>query len=108
MTKDDDFIETIERGTSNKVMIIRRFDKWRLTLDSILSTQESEPRCFSMRLKKELFDNENTCSICNQRIQSIDDAAVDHITQYWKGGRTIPENARLTHRFCNWARPRKD
>ncbi|MDP2858918.1 MAG: hypothetical protein Q8P50_13205 [Bacillota bacterium] len=28
--------------------------------------------------------------------------------QYWVGGRTIPENARLTHRYCNGARPRTD
>ena len=36
------------------------------------------------------------------------DSAVDHIEQYWMGGKTIPENARLTHRFCNWSRPRKE
>ena len=35
-------------------------------------------------------------------------AAVDHIEQYWRGGKTIPENARLTHRYCNMARPRND
>jgi len=34
--------------------------------------------------------------------------AVDHIEMYWKGGKTIPENARLTHRYCNWARSKKD
>jgi hypothetical protein len=27
---------------------------------------------------------------------------------YWKGGKTISENARLTHRYCNWARSKKD
>jgi uncharacterized protein with ParB-like and HNH nuclease domain len=32
----------------------------------------------------------------------------DHIKQYWTGGQTIPENARLTHRYCNTARPRKE
>jgi len=49
-----------------------------------------------------------TCEICKQRILSADDAAIDHIKQYWVGGKTIPENARLTHRYCNWARPRSD
>ena len=29
-------------------------------------------------------------------------------TMYWTGGKTIPENARLAHRYCNWARSRKD
>ncbi|HOO52398.1 MAG TPA: hypothetical protein PLK94_14045 [Alphaproteobacteria bacterium] len=33
---------------------------------------------------------------------------MDHIEQYWTGGKTIPENARLTHRYCNMARPRND
>ena len=57
MTEDDDFIETIERGTSNKVMIVRRFDKWRLMLTSILGDGAHEPRCFSMKLKiKYLLD----------------------------------------------------
>src|SRR5664280_1704171 len=51
-------------------------------------------------------DSNNTCAICGNRILNIDDAAVDHIKQYWTGGKTIPENARLAHRFCNNARPR--
>ena len=108
MTEDDDFIETIERGTSNKAMIVRRFDKLRLKLKAILVDDFYEPRCFSLQIKNKLFNNNQTCAICNQRIHSIDDAAVDHIKQYWRGGRTIPENARLTHRFCNWSRSRKE
>ena len=108
MTGNDDFIETIERGTSDKKMVTRRFDIWRGLLDGILAKDGSrEPRCFSFQLKEALFSDDPTCSLCGQRIQMIDDAAIDHITQYWQGGRTIPENARLAHRYCNWARPRK-
>jgi HNH endonuclease len=40
--------------------------------------------------------------------RQFDDAAVDHIEQYWRGGKTILENARLAHRYCNGARPRHD
>jgi len=29
---------------------------------------------------------------------------VDHIVSYSLGGPTDPSNARLTHRYCNWAR----
>ena len=36
-----------------------------------------------------------------QSIHNIDDSEVDHIEHYWKGGKTVPENARLTHRYCN-------
>jgi hypothetical protein len=38
----------------------------------------------------------------------IDDAALDHVQQYWEGGQTVPENARLVHRHCNLTRPRKN
>jgi hypothetical protein len=57
----------------------------------------------------ELFAKNNpTCAICSQRILHIDDAAIDHLEQHWHGGKTIPENARLTHRYCNFARSKFD
>lgn len=108
MTNDQDFIDAIELSTSSVQAVTKRFDKWRLSLQDIIGIAKKEPRCFSLKLKQELYDNDPTCSICGQRIQNIDDAAIDHIEQYWAGGKTIPENARLTHRYCNWARPRKD
>lgn len=108
MTSDQDFINSIELSTSSKKMVTIRFDKWRLTLQSILGIGTKEPRCFSYALKQQLFDNDSSCAICGNRILSIDDAAVDHIEQYWTGGRTIPENARLAHRFCNNSRSRRE
>ena len=108
MTTDQDFIDSIELSTSSKKMVTIRFDKWRLTLQTILGIGTREPRCFSYTLKKQLFNNDSNCSICGNRILNIDDAAVDHIDQYWTGGKTIPENARLAHRFCNNSRSRKD
>ena len=108
MTSDQEFIDAIELSTSSVQAVTKRFDKWRATLQSIIDIAQKEPRCFSLKLKQELFDHDPTCSICTQRIHNIDDAAIDHIRQYWSGGKAIPENARLTHRYCNWARPRKD
>jgi hypothetical protein len=108
MTSDQEFIDAIELSTSSVQAVTKRFDKWRLMLQDIIGIAQKEPRCFSLKLKKELYDDDPTCSICGQEIQNIDDSAIDHIEQYWTGGRTIPENARLTHRYCNWARPRKD
>ncbi len=108
MTSDQEFVDSIDRGTSEVQAVTTRFDKWRLTLQDIIGIAQKEPRCFSLKLKQELYDNEQTCSICGQNIQNIDDAAMDHIEQYWAGGKTIPENARLTHRYCNGARPRWD
>lgn len=108
MTESQDFIESIELSTSSVQAVTKRFDLWRQALQDITGIGKKEPRCFSMQLKEALFKNNNTCAICNQRIQEIDDSAIDHIKQYWTGGQTIPENARLTHRYCNWARSRKD
>ncbi len=108
MTNDREFIDAIEISTSTIQAVTKRFDKWRLTLQNIIGIAQKEPRCFSFKLKQELYDDDPTCLICGQKIQNIDDAVIDHIEQYWMGGKTIPENARLTHRYCNWARPRSD
>jgi len=108
MTEDEDFIESIERSTSSLKSVTYRFDAWRKVLTEILASASPQPRCFTRVLKQKLFDTNPTCQICNQQIAEVDDAAVDHIEQYWLGGKTIPENARLTHRYCNWARSKKD
>jgi len=106
MTDDQEFIDSIELSTSSVQAITKRFDKWRVALESVIGIAQKEPRCFSFELKSALFNANPQCAICLQQIQSVDDAAVDHIKQYWTGGKTIPENARLTHRYCNCARAR--
>lgn len=108
MTDDQEFIDSIELSTSSVQAVTTRFDKWREALKGILGVNQKEPRCFSYKLKEEMMSTDPTCAICNQRISSIDDAAIDHVKQYWMGGKTIPENARLTHRYCNCARPRNE
>jgi hypothetical protein len=108
MTEDEAFINSIELSTSAVQAVTSRFDTWRLSLQGIVGISKKEPRCFSRELKEALFESNSTCTICAQKIEEVDDAAVDHIKQYWTGGRTIPENARLTHRYCNWARSRTD
>lgn len=108
MTSDHEFIDSIELSTSSVQAVTKRFDKWRLTLQQVVGIQNKEPRCFSYDLKQQMFDQNCICDICGQKIQSVDDSALDHIEQYWRGGKTIPENARLTHRFCNSARSRND
>ncbi len=106
MTQDQEFIEAIELSTSSVKAVRMRFDKWRMAFQAVLATTVKQPRCFSRALKAELYAKDSTCKICTQQIADLDDAAVDHIEMYWLGGKTIPENARLTHRYCNWARPK--
>lgn len=108
MTENQNFIDSIELSTSSLRMVKARFDIWRMALEGILSQAQKQPRCFTRELKQQLWEANPTCRICGQHIADPDDAAVDHIEQYWAGGKTIPENARLTHRYCNWARSRND
>jgi hypothetical protein len=105
MTNNDRFIRSIDKSTSSSETVTMRFKIWEETLGQIMESTK-QPRCFSYKLKKEFYDADPTCALCGQRIRDIDDAALDHIQQYWLGGKTLPENARLTHRYCNWARSR--
>ncbi|BDC35777.1 GmrSD restriction endonuclease domain-containing protein [Candidatus Methanoliparum sp. LAM-1] len=109
MTHEEDFVNAISgSGTDSKEKTITRFDKWLSALKEIVGIPMTEPRTFSHQYKKQLWESNSTCAICGQRIQIVDDAEVDHVEQYWRGGKTIPANARLTHRYCNRSRPRDD
>ena len=104
MTEDEDFHAAITLSTSAKKTVETRFDKFRAMVKAAIRNDQTEPRCFSRALKQELYNSDPTCKLCGNHIADIDDAAVDHIKEYWAGGRTIPENARLAHRYCNSAR----
>lgn len=106
LTHDDTFAEYITSTTDKPDRIQYRAETWRQRLQGLVSNKE--PRTFSLSLKKQLYEADPTCQICGQRIYAIDDAEVDHIKHYWRGGKTIPENARLTHRFCNRMRGGRD
>lgn len=108
MVSDSEFNQSITASTSSEKHVKLRFRKWNDALDAILMNETDEPRTFSFQLKKQMWDSNPTCSICGNQILSVDDAALDHIEQYWCGGKTVPENARLAHRFCNNSRSRKD
>jgi hypothetical protein len=108
MATDQRFNDSIQLSTSSTEAVKHRFDKMRGVIEGVLSEHRIQPRCFTRQLKQELFQANPTCGLCNQTIQELDDAAVDHVEQYWRGGKTIPENARLAHRYCNSARSRND
>lgn len=104
MTNDSTFVEYITSTTDKSEHVQYRAEVWRRRLQSLLGCSTKEPRNFSRKLKEELFRQDPTCQICSQCIHDLDDAEVDHIQHYWRGGKTIPENARLTHRHCNRVR----
>ena len=97
MTEDEAFINSTELSTSAVQAVTSRFDTWRLALQGIFGISKKEPRCFSRQLKEPLFKSNSTCTICGQKIEEIDDAAVDHIKQYWIGSRTFPEKCKGSH-----------
>lgn len=102
---NDGFIDSLTGGgTNSSEKVMRKFDIWGKTVKDILDLPKNEPRLFSYELKQQLFNENPTCAICGNKIHNIDDADVDHIICYSKGGATIPENARLTHRYCNQQR----
>lgn len=91
--------------TGDKPERIRyRADAWLARLEKVVDGTLPEPRNFSRKLKMTLYSADPSCKICGQHIQDVDDSEVDHIEHYWRGGKTIEENARLTHRYCNRVR----
>ena len=105
MVQDSKFLDSISgTGTDSKKKVYTKFSVWQKSLEDILSIPVKEARLFSHELKQKLYKRNATCKACGQKIMDIDDAHVDHKEQYWRGGKTIPKNARLLHRYCNLAR----
>jgi len=104
MTHNDDFIDAILFHTDKKEKVEKRFKIWLASLEEIVGLPVEEPRTFMSHYKRQLWEEKPVCAICGNEIKLLDDAELDHIEYYWRGGRTIPKNARLVHRYCNRAR----
>ena len=104
MKNNQSFIDSILIQTSDRNVLKTRFKIWLEKLDEIIGDSNYQSRTFSYQTKKELFDNNPTCSISGQRILSIDDCEVDHIIPFSKGGKTEISNAQLVLRYFNRAK----
>ena len=106
VTTDKQWIDCVRKAQNDLPRVAYVFETWQRRLAEVM--QDVPPndgrRTFSKQLKKELFEQKNTCSLCGQEIKMLDDAVLDHNKHYWRGGATIPDNARLAHRFCNQSR----
>lgn len=105
-TSDASFVDWITSATGDKTKTQFRFELWSERLKEIITTGK-QSRSFTCEQKRALFDADPSCKICGQPIHELDDAHVDHIIPYSKGGQTIYENAQLTHRFCNLSKSDK-
>lgn len=104
VTSNDKFIETIEIGTYGTVQVKLRTGMWFQKLKEVIGMPKNDRRLFTYDEKKRLFDQNNACAICGNKITYIEDAHVDHVERYSEGGQTSLLNARLAHRYCNLQR----
>jgi 5-methylcytosine-specific restriction endonuclease McrA len=103
---DTQWINAVTKSTGDPNNIRYAFQTWNDRLALLMSGTRAKDtnRIFSKSLKNELFMQDRKCSICAQEIKLINDAALDHEIHYWRGGKTVPTNARLVHRICNLKR----
>lgn len=101
MAGDPVFVDYIGRTTDKPDRVHYRARVWLERLEKVVNVPANESRAFTRELKGALHAANPTCTLCGQHIHDADDAEVDHVQHYWRGGATIPENARLTHRYCN-------
>ena len=107
MINNNTFIDSILIQTSSKEILKTRFKIWLDKLDEIIGSGDYQQRTFPYEIKKKLFDADPVCAISKQRILAIEDAEVDHIIPYSKGGTTTMDNAQLVLRYFNRAKNNK-
>jgi hypothetical protein len=108
MITNEEFENLIGYKTSSSDNVKRRFQLYLEMLESVISESRHHPRLFSASLKEELFKENPTCAISGQKILAIEDAEVDHIQPFSKGGKTEKANARLVLRYFNRARGNRE
>jgi hypothetical protein len=103
---DERWRDCVRRATGETTRMEYAFNTWYERLKQLLDSfpPNDTERCFSRSLKEELFRQDGICAICGQKIALLMDAALDHDLHYWRGGLTVPSNARLVHRHCNLTR----
>lgn len=106
VSTDERWVDCVKAATGDYNRIEYAFTTWNARLREAIGTEQPNDtvRCFSRQLKEELWSQSKVCAICSQTIPLILDAALDHNIHYWRGGLTVPENARLVHRHCNLRR----
>lgn len=107
LANDPQWVDSVTKSTGDPARIDYAFDTWNGRLKTLMRSVpvNDQKRAFSKSLKHELWEQDKSCALCGNEMNILNDTAVDHIDHYWRGGKTIPDNARLVHRLCNSARP---
>ncbi len=98
---DRAFIDSVTLGTADPTRVRTRFKAWEEALEDIITAPKSERRIYSFEEKEGMYDRDRKCALCQQQIEHLDDAEVDHRVAFSNGGATDAGNAQLTHRYCN-------
>ncbi|MGE5427227.1 MAG: hypothetical protein ACM3O8_04985 [Methylococcaceae bacterium] len=104
MSSDQEFIDTMETTTGNKIFVNARFEKWMHSLQQILDKGINRPGTFDYLLKFELYSSCKNCAVCGETIAVFDDATLLNIDQYWIGDQVIPLGTPMAHRYCKAAK----
>lgn len=104
MTYDTKFTDYISSTTDKPERIQYRAETWRSRLQQLVDQNARTPLDFSTEFKKSLFERNATCNVCWKPIKTLDDAVLARFPNYWRENNSIPENARLDHRFCHKSR----
>lgn len=109
ISTDNKWLNCVQTSTGDISRIEYVFETWEKRLKKVMefAISNDSQRIFSRQLKDELYQQNSQCAICKQKITTIIDASLDHDIHYWRGGQTIPDNARLVHRQCNLERSNK-
>jgi 5-methylcytosine-specific restriction endonuclease McrA len=107
MIDSQQFQNLIGFKTSDTENVKKRFKIYMEMLEDIISDRRYNQRNFPYSIKEELFKENPVCAISKQRILSIEDAEVDHIIPYSKGGKSEKSNAQLVLRYFNRAKGNK-
>ena len=107
VTLDEKWVDNVRVSTGDPARIEYTFTTWMKRLKEAIGEEEpnDSQRLFTRSLKEEMLAENDECAICKQKISVLMDAVLDHDKHYWRGGKTVPENARLVHRHCNATRP---
>jgi len=107
MICDRTFQEMITLSTSDTEYLRKRFRIYMDMLERVIGDSHYNQRNFPFAIKQELYDENPYCAISKQKILAIEDAEVDHIYPYSKGGLTERANAQLVLRYFNRAKKDK-
>ena len=108
LATDTKFVDYISRTTDGREAVQYRAAVWLNRLETIIDVAANEQRCFDRATLQAMWEQSPSCGICSQKIMNIEDATVDHVRHYWRGGPTEMSNGRITHRYCNARRGGRD